>query len=117
MEIQNEIIPPSNTVNDTTFIEAETQESSITFDYDISDNDSVVPSFNTKHETVSSKYIALENGITIISIGSSANEMSGEDGETYTDKKNSGKVKDVKPNCSTINTTFIDTCKLEHTDK
>ncbi len=117
MELENEIITPTNNMNDTTLIKDETQESSLTFDYDISDNDSAVPSLDTKHETVSSKHIVLENGITIISIGSSTNEMSGEDGETYTDKKNSAKVKDVKPNCSTKNTTFINTTKLKHAEK
>ncbi len=66
MELENEIISPSNNVNDTTFIEDETQESSITFDYAISDNDSAVPSLDTKHETVSSKHIVLEKGIRII---------------------------------------------------
>ncbi len=37
MELENEIIPPSNSMNDTTFILDETQKSYITFDYDISD--------------------------------------------------------------------------------
>ncbi len=73
--------------------------------------------FLIKHETVLSKHISLEHGITIISIVTSANEMSGDDGETYIDKKNSGKVKDVKPNCSTKNTTFINTTKPKYAEK
>ncbi len=63
-----------------------------------------------------SKHIALENGITIFSVGSISNEMSGNYGKTYTEKTHTGKVKDVKPNCSTKNTTFINTTKPEHAE-
>ncbi len=42
--------------------------------------------------------------------------MSRDDGKTYTDKTNSGKVKDMKPNYSTINNTFINTTKPEHAE-